>query len=118
MPSPSDLDLARLSDEIEADKRILRELERKLETNRGLLVYFRKDLDSYAKRISQCEARMDAGLRIDTITYEADIDSHNALAKRYNRLLEEENQLYANHEERLQRCNAKVARYNSMIRSK
>lgn len=118
VPSPGDLGLARLSDEIEADKGVLRDLERKLETNRGLLVYFRKDLDSYAKRISGYEARIHAGLRINTNAYEADIESHNALVGRYNRLLEDEKQLYADHEQRRQRCNARVTRYNSMIRSK
>ena len=91
-------------------------MESELGRINGQLESLSSRLRSRKRTIDNYESRATLGLPVDRVSYQNAIDSHNALADQYNRVLGQGRAKQAEYEAEFVRVNEMVRRYNAGLR--
>lgn len=116
--SGSSWEVTQLNSEIEANKPRLRLMESDLQTSQETIDSQKVQIDSDKARLRQMERDHEMGLAIDESQYETVRERHNSTVTMYNDGIAEYNRKLAEYKALLRITNAKIERYNALIRSR
>jgi peptidoglycan hydrolase CwlO-like protein len=105
-----------LRNEIESAKEQLRQLGAEMNTIGGQINSLKLQIDASAATLRRYERDIDLGYQADMDSYKNTVTRHNSFVQEYNQLLTEYRSINADHKALVRETNAKVDRYNSMIR--